>query len=254
MNSALLNIQSLSKAFGGLQAVSRLNLQVKEKDIIGIIGPNGAGKTTLFNLMTGFIRPDSGEVLLKGENITRLKPFQIVNRGMSRTFQLVDLFKEMTVLENMMIPCFSKRACRQRQEICPPGQKEEKSYIAAMRFLETVGLADRFNEKAKNLAFGELRLLDIGRAMATQPDILLLDEPFSGLDVADTEILSSAIKHMHQQGQAMIIIEHRLREFLKLVERVVAIVFGEKIAEGTPQEIMNNQKVIDAYLGDKGVD
>ena len=120
-----------------------------------------------------------------------------------------------------------------------------------MRFLEEVGLAERFNEKAKNLAFGELRLLDIGRAMATQPDILLLDEPFSGLDVEDTEILSSAIKRMHQKGQTMIIIEHRLRDFLRLVERVVAIVFGEKIAEGTPQEIMNNPKVIDAYLGDR---
>jgi branched-chain amino acid transport system ATP-binding protein len=251
MNSDLLEIQSISKAFGGLQAVSKFDLQVKEKDIIGIIGPNGAGKTTVFNLITGFIRPDSGKVLLKGENITRLKPFHIVNRGMSRTFQLVDLFKEMTVLENMMIPCFSQRACHQRQRACLPGKKEEKCYNSAMRFLEEVGLAERFNEKAKNLAFGELRLLDIGRAMATQPDILLLDEPFSGLDVEDTEILSSAIKRMHQKGQTMIIIEHRLRDFLRLVERVVAIVFGEKIAEGTPQEIMNNPKVIDAYLGDR---
>ncbi len=250
MASVLLDIQSISKVFGGLQAVSKFDLQVKEKDIIGIIGPNGAGKTTLFNLITGFIRPDSGEVLLKGENITRLKPFQIVNRGMSRTFQLVDLFKEMTVLENMLIPCFSKRARHLRRRSSLPGQTEEKPHIAAMRFLEAVGLADRFNEKAKNLAFGELRLLDIGRAMATQPDILLLDEPFSGLDVADSEILAAAIQRMHQQGQAMIIIEHRLREFMKLVERVVAIVFGEKIAEGTPQEIMNNQKVIESYLGD----
>jgi len=251
MNSNLLDIHDISKAFGGLQAVSKFDLQVKERDIIGIIGPNGAGKTTLFNLMTGFIHPDSGDVILKGENITRLKPFQVVNRGMARTFQLVDLFKELTVLENMMIPCFSRRACCKRSDACLPGKKEEKCYESAMRFLEEVGLGDRFNEKAENLAFGELRLLDIGRAMATQPDILLLDEPFSGLDVQDTEILTLAIKKMQQQGQTMIIIEHRLRELLKLVERVVAIVFGEKIAEGPPQEIMNNQKVIDAYLGDK---
>jgi branched-chain amino acid transport system ATP-binding protein len=251
MNSTLLEIRGISKAFGGLQAVSNFDLHVKEGDIVGIIGPNGAGKTTVFNLITGFIHPDSGDVLLRGENITRLKPFQVVNRGMARTFQLVDLFKELTVLENMMIPCFSHRACCKRSEACRPGEKEEKSHDSAMRFLEEVGLGNRFNEKARNLAFGELRLLDIGRAMATQPDILLLDEPFSGLDVQDTELLTRAIRKMQQRGQTMIIIEHRLREFLKLVERVVAIVFGEKVAEGTPQEIMNNPKVIDAYLGDK---
>jgi branched-chain amino acid transport system ATP-binding protein len=241
---AILEIHGISKAFGGLQALRNFDLHVKKKDLIGIIGPNGAGKTTVFNLITGFIRPDSGEVLLMGENITRLKPFQIVNRGLCRTFQLVDLFKEMTALENVMIPCFSRRATQQRP-------KEEKSWKAAMRFLEEMGLANRFNEQAKNLAFGELRLLDIARAMATGPDILLLDEPFSGLDVEDAEVLSKAIRQMHQKGQTMIIIEHRLRDLLKLVERVVAIVFGEKIAEGTPQEIMSNPKVVNAYLGER---
>jgi branched-chain amino acid transport system ATP-binding protein len=241
---AILEIQGISKAFGGLQALRNFDLQVKKKDLIGIIGPNGAGKTTVFNLLTGFIRPDSGEVLLKGEKITRLKPFQIVNRGLCRTFQLVDLFKEMTALENVMIPCFSRRAAQQRP-------KEEKPWKAAMSFLEEMGLANRFNEQAKNLAFGELRLLDIARAMATGPDILLLDEPFSGLDMEDAEVLSKAIRQMHQKGQTMIIIEHRLRDLLKLVERVVAIVFGEKIAEGTPQEIMSNPKVINAYLGER---
>ena len=241
---AILEIRGVSKAFGGLQALRGFDLQVKEKDLIGVIGPNGAGKTTVFNLITGFIRPDSGEVWLRGENITSLKPFQIVNQGLCRTFQLVDLFKEMTALENVMIPCFSHRA-RQRRG------KEGKPWEAAMKFLEDVGLANRFNEKAKNLAFGELRLLDIARAMATQPDILLLDEPFSGLDVEDAEVLSSAIKQMHQRGQTMVIIEHRLRDLLKLVERVVAIVFGEKIAEGTPHEIMINPKVVNAYLGER---
>ncbi len=246
----LLEIRGLSKEFGGLRAVVDFDLQVREREIIGIIGPNGAGKTTLFNLMTGFIHPDCGDVVLKGENITRLKPFQIVDRGMARTFQLVDLFKEMTVLENIMIPCFSHRS-RRKRFACSSGNKVEKCHESAMRFLKEVGLEDRFNEKAGNLAFGELRLLDIGRAIATEPDILLLDEPFSGLDVQDTETLTMAIKKMQQQGQTMLIIEHRLRELLKLVERVVAIVFGEKIAEGTPQEIMNNQQVIDAYLGEK---
>ncbi len=241
---AILEIQGISKAFGGLQALQGFDLQVRSRDLIGIIGPNGAGKTTFFNLITGFIRPDAGEVVFKGEKITRLKPFQIVNRGLCRTFQLVDLFKEMTALENVMIPCFSHRVRHQ-------SGATEKPWKTAMKFLEEVGLAGRFNEKAKNLAFGELRLLDIARAMATQPDILLLDEPFSGLDVEDATLLSSVIRQMHQKGQTMMIIEHRLRDLLKLVERVVAIVFGEKIAEGTPQEIMGNPKVINAYLGER---
>ncbi len=241
---AVLEIRGMSKAFGGLQAVRDFDLQVRKGDIIGIIGPNGAGKTTVFNMITGFIRPDSGEIWFQGENITRLKPFEIVNRGLCRTFQLVDLFKEMTALENVMIPCFSHRVRRQRA-------KEEKSWKTAMKFLEEVGLAKRFNEYAKNLAFGELRLLDIARAMATQPDILLLDEPFSGLDAEDAAVLSTAIRQMHQKGQTMIIIEHRLRDLLKLVERVVAIVFGEKLAEGNPQEIMSNPKVVNAYLGER---
>ena len=241
---AVLEIREMSKAFGGLQAVRNFDLQVHKGDLVGIIGPNGAGKTTVFNMVTGFIRPDSGEVWFNGENITRLKPYQIVNRGLCRTFQLVDLFKEMTALENVMIPCFSHRIRRQ-------GSKEGKPWKVAMKFLEEVGLGKRFNEQAKNLAFGELRLLDIARAMATQPDILLLDEPFSGLDAEDADILSSAIRQMHGKGQTMMIIEHRLRDLLKLVERVVAIVFGEKMAEGTPQEIMSNPKVINAYLGER---
>jgi branched-chain amino acid transport system ATP-binding protein len=240
----LLEIRNLSKAFGGLQAITGFELKVNPGDLVGVIGPNGAGKTTLFNLITGFIRPDSGEVWFKKENITLLKPFQIVNRGLARTFQLVDLFKEMSVIENVMIPCFSHRAGQQMS-------RGEKPWKTAMVFLEEMGLADRFNETVRNLAFGELRLLDIARAMATRPDILLLDEPFSGLDVEDAAILSSAIQRMHQKGQAMVIIEHRLRDLLKLVERVAVIVFGVKIDEGPPNEIMNNPKVVTAYLGER---
>lgn len=240
----ILEIHRLSKAFGGLQAIHDFNLQVKPGDLIGIIGPNGAGKTTLYNLITGFIRPDSGEVWFKKKNISGLKPFQIVNQGMARTFQLVDLFKEMTVIENVMIPCFSHRVVKKRGE-------GEKPWKTAMTFLKEMGLEERFNEKVKNLAFGELRLLDIARAMVTQPEVLLLDEPFSGLDHEDAIVLSSAIQHMHQKGQSMVIIEHRLQDLLKLVAHVVVIVFGEKIAEGPVDEILNNPKVVNAYLGER---
>jgi branched-chain amino acid transport system ATP-binding protein len=241
---ALLQIRGLCKAFGGLQALSDFDLEVRQGDLVGVIGPNGAGKTTMFNLVTGFDRPDTGEIRFKGENIVNLKPYQIVNRGMARTFQLVDLFKEMSVLENVMVPCFSHRGRERRS-------KDEKPWKTAMAYLHEVGLKDRSHEQVKNLAFGELRLLDIARAMATSPDLLLLDEPFSGLDVEDATVLSSGIQRMHEKGQTMIIIEHRLRDLLKLVERVVAIVFGQKIAEGTPEEIMNDQKVVNAYLGER---
>ena len=242
---AVLEIRGMSKAFGGLQAVRNFDLQVRAKDLIGIIGPNGAGKTTVFNMMTGFIRPDSGEVWFKGENITRLKPFQIVNRGLCRTFQLVDLFKEMTALENVMIPCFSHRASQQRS-------KEEKPWKAAMKFLEEVGLANRFNEKREKPGFWGIA--PAGHCPGHGHPARIFSfwmSPFPGLDVEDAAVLSSAIKQMHQKGQTMIIIEHRLRDLLKLVERVVAIVFGEKIAEGTPQEIMSNPKVVNAYLGER---
>ena len=241
---AVLEMTGLSKMFGGLQALMGFDLVVHRGDLIGVIGPNGAGKTTVFNLVTGFIRADTGQVRLKGVEITRLKPFHIVNLGMARTFQLVDLFKEMTALENVMVPCFSHRVRHHRHA-------GKKPWQVAMGFLEEVGLADRAQELAQNLAFGELRLLDIARAMATEPDILLLDEPFSGLDVEDAVVLSQAIQRMHAKGQTMIIIEHRLKDLLKLVQRVVAIVFGEKIAEGTPEEIMNDQRVISAYLGER---
>ena len=240
----ILTIKGMSKSFGGVRAVSGFDLEVRRGEMVGIIGPNGAGKTTLFNLITGFVKPTSGEIWFNGRQVTGLRPFQIANQGISRTFQLVDLFKEMTVLENCMVPCYSKRG-KARIE------KGKKPWEAAFGYLEGVGLADRANELAKNLPFGELRLLDIARAMVTEPDVLLLDEPFSGLDEENAVALSTAIRRMHEKGQTMLIIEHRLRDLLQLVERVVAIVFGEKIAEGSPSEIMNDPKVVSAYLGER---
>ncbi len=240
--SKILEVKGLSKAFGGLQALLDFHMEVAEGELVGIIGPNGAGKTTLFNLMTGFLKPDRGQVILKGFEITRLKPHQIVNRGMTRTFQLVELFKDMSVLETVMVPLLSARARK--------GHKG-KPWHRAMEYLDRMGLAQRALEKTGSLAFGELRLLDIARAMATEPEVLLLDEPFSGLDAEDARILSQAIREMHSSGQTMVIIEHRLKDLLKLAQRVVAMVFGEKVAEGTPQQVMEEQRVVSAYLGQR---
>ncbi len=240
--SKILEVKGLSKAFGGLQALLDFHMEVEQGELLGIIGPNGAGKTTLFNLMTGFLKPDKGQVILKGLEITGLKPHQIVNRGMTRTFQLVELFKEMSVLETVMVPLLSARAKKRHRG---------KPWQRAMGYLEMMGLAHRALEKTGSLAFGELRLLDIARAMATEPEVLLLDEPFSGLDAEDAKILSQAISEMHGSGQTMVIIEHRLKDLLKLAQRVVALVFGEKVAEGSPEQVMEDQRVISAYLGQR---
>lgn len=238
----ILEVKGLSKAFGGLQALLDFHMEVTEGELVGIIGPNGAGKTTLFNLITGFLKPDKGQVVLKGSEITGLKPHQIVNRGMTRTFQLVELFKDMSVLETVMVPLLSARAKRGARG---------KPWQRAMEYLERMGLAHRALEKTGSLAFGELRLLDIARAMATEPEVLLLDEPFSGLDAEDAKILAEAVAEMHGSGQTMVIIEHRLKDLLRLAQRVVAMVFGEKVAEGTPHQVMEDQKVISAYLGQR---
>ncbi len=240
----VLETAGLTKHFGGLVAVVDFGCVVRRGDIVGIIGPNGAGKTTLFNLITGFIRPDRGTVRFNGADVTGRRPFEIVNAGMARTFQLANTFGDLTVRENVLVPCHSERARRRRGSV---SAREE-----AERMLAVVGLADRADEAARNLPFGALRLLDIARALATGPDLLLLDEPFSGLDSRDAATLFGALTAMHAEGQSMVIIEHRLRDLMRLAQRVIALVFGEKVAEGTPAEIVNDERVIDAYLGQRG--
>lgn len=235
----IFEIKGLNKSFGGLQAILNFEMTVYPGELVGIIGPNGAGKTTLFNLMTGFLRPDSGTILYKGVDITRSRPHEIVKMGVARTFQLVELFKDMRVVENVMVPLLSKRTKRDHTGL----------WERALYYLERVGLMHRALDKVGSLAFGELRLLDIARAMATEPEVLLLDEPFSGLDAKDAEILSCCVEDMHGSGQTIVVIEHRLKDLLRLAERVVAMVFGKKVAEGTPEEVMNDPAVVSAYLG-----
>ena len=240
---AILDIKELNKAFGGLQALLDFNLTVHERDLVGIIGPNGAGKTTIFNLITGFIRPNSGEVWL---NRREYYPSQALPNRQSGNVPHLPAGGPVQRNEGVG-KCNDSLFLKSCQK--PAALRGKKPWQVAMGFLEEMGLGDRFNEEVQNLAFGELRLLDIARAMATEPELLLLDEPFSGLDAGDAEMLAAGIKRMHAKGQTMVIIEHRLRDLLRLVERVVALVFGEKIAEGTPDEIMNNDKVVQAYLG-----
>jgi branched-chain amino acid transport system ATP-binding protein len=238
----LIEVENLTKRFGGLTAVDNVSFHVDEGEIVGLIGPNGAGKTTLFSLITGFLKPDSGTVKLKGENITGLEPHQIVNKGISRTFQVVRPFHHLPAIANVMVSCLSPRMKKKLTWLKSPERK-------ALDMLESVGLTEMALEPAENLSHGDLKRLEIARALALEPDLLLLDEPFSGMNPIETDFLTKSIVGMHLDGHTMIIVEHKLHALMKLVKRVIVLHYGEKIAEGSPKEIAANKKVIEVYMG-----
>ena len=235
---SLLSVKNLDKRFGGLHAVKDVSLDVKKGDILGILGPNGAGKTTLYNLLTGFIKPDNGEVLLEGQPLLGLPPHKVVGLGVARTFQLCRPFVGLSVLENVMVGSLGPRV--------PAVDLTER----ARHLLAQVGLAGKGDSAAELLSYGDQRRLEIARALATEPRLLLLDEPFAGLGSGEIAALSELIRDLHKnQGLTILLIEHKLREFMQLVSHVVAIDFGQVIATGSPSEIVKNPKVIEAYIG-----
>jgi len=249
--AAFFEVEHLTKRFGGLVAVDDVSFEVGRDEIVGLIGPNGAGKTTLVRCVLGILKPDSGKVRFKGEDITRHRPWDVVQRGVVGTFQVVKPFRRLPIIANVMVGCLSPRVKKR-------GEWVKRIEVKARDALEFVGIADLALEPASVLSHGDLKRLEVARAIATDPELLVLDEPFGGLNPAETELMAKSIRRLHKggrfgrlhsEGPAMLIIEHKLSELMKIVDRVVVLNFGEVIAQGTPDEISRNEQVIEAYTG-----
>ena len=257
MSEKVIDINALTMTFGGLKAVDQVDLSVKEGEIVGLIGPNGAGKTTFFNCITGIYPPVSGDINLippgkKPDRINGLKPNKITSKGMARTFQNIRLFHNMTALENVMVG----RHCRTRAGVLgaifrgPKTRAEEKDIVSASyTLLHNVGLGEFVNEDAKNLPYGAQRRLEIARALATDPFLLLLDEPAAGMNPQETEKLMELIETIRKSGVSILLIEHDMKLIMRISDRIIVLDHGIKIAEGNPSEIRKNPSVIEAYLG-----
>lgn len=237
----ILEVKNLTKKFGGLTAVNDFSLTIQRGEILGLIGPNGAGKTTVFNLLSGFEKPNSGTIRFDGVDITGRKPFQIVNLGMARTFQLVRSFRFLSLLDNITVACLSPRG---KEAVGFTGVDEVASSI-----LSSVGLVDKARLPPVILPHGDLRKLEIGKALGTNPELLLLDEPFSGLAHEERLGITKLIQQLMDEGVTIFMTGHVLRELMTLVPRVIAMHQGRIIAEGPPKEVANNKIVLEAYLG-----
>jgi branched-chain amino acid transport system ATP-binding protein len=255
MSQPFLEAEELTKEFGGLRAVNSASFSMGRHEIIGLIGPNGAGKTTLLRLITGILKPDEGSVRFKGKEIVGKKTWDIVNLGIACTFQNMRPFRRLPIIANVMVSCLCPRAMKR-------GEWVKRVEAKAMDALEFAGISDMALEKASTLSQGDLKRLEVARAIATEPELLLLDEPFGGLSPAETELMAKSIKRLHKggrfgrlhsEGPAMVIIEHKLQQLMKIVDRIIVLNFGTIIAAGTPQDVVKNPQVIEAYLGEGSI-
>jgi branched-chain amino acid transport system ATP-binding protein len=235
---AMLEVLGLRKEFGGVLALKDLDFSLQEGEILGLIGPNGAGKTTAFNLISGFLRPSAGKIHFRGDNIVRLEPHQICFKGITRTFQIVQPFSTVTVLENVMIGAFSKHKRF--------GVAKKK----ALEVLHSVGLLEVQDQEAGSLPIASQKRLELAKALATEPKLLLLDEVMAGLTATEITEVLSIIKRIRESGVTLLLIEHVMHAIMSVSDRILVLHHGEKIAEGKPQEVSKDKKVMDAYLGE----
>lgn len=250
--SALLELKDITIRFGGLVAVDGISLEVEEGNVVALIGPNGAGKSTVFNVVTGIYTPTSGKVLFRGEDITKLKPYAITDRGIARTFQNIRLFKNLSVLENVKIGCHCRGRAGIFGALCRYSgvRGEEKAFVD--KSLEAMGVVDLTGKKeelAKNLSYGEQRRLEIARALASEPVLLLLDEPAAGMNPQEKQTLMQMVQRISRMGITVFLVEHDMKFVMSLSDRVNVLDYGRKIASGTPSEVQRDTTVIAAYLG-----
>lgn len=243
---SVLQVRNISKAFGGVQAVEDVSFTLQKGGIFGVIGPNGSGKTTLVNLITGFVRPDSGEVLFKGKKITGIQPHKIANLGLTRTFQIMRPYHSLSAFKNLIVPLNSPRVRRSR------GGKLGDRDGVAIDILEDIGFERDARvpyKTAGSLPLGYLKRLELGRCIALKPEVIICDEIFSGLSMSEITSMIPLLERLQMEGITMMMIEHRLRELFRLTDRVIVMNFGQKIADGLPEEVMEKKEVRKAYLG-----
>ena len=243
---SVLQVRNITKTFGGVQAVVDVSFTLQKGEVFGVIGPNGSGKTTLVNIITGFVRPDSGEVLFKGKKITGIQPHKIANLGLTRTFQIMRPYHSLSAFKNLIVPLNSPRVRRSR------GGKLGDRDGVAIDILEDIGFERDARvpyKTAGSLPLGYLKRLELGRCIALKPEVIICDEIFSGLSMSEITSMIPLLERLQMEGITMMMIEHRLRELFRLTDRVIVMNFGQKIADGLPEEVMEKKEVRKAYLG-----